>query len=115
MIDKPLVKVEASLTFKRNIKTLGKKYRSIRQDVEPVIKQLQNGELPGDKITSVGYSVFKLRVKNSDVKKGKSGGYRLIYYCQTATGIILLTIYTKSERVDITAEDIKKIIIQLEN
>lgn len=32
MTEKPLVKVEASLTFKKNIKTLGKKYRSIRQD-----------------------------------------------------------------------------------
>ncbi len=110
MTDKPLVKVEASPTFKRNIKTLGKKYRSIRQDVEPIIKQLQKGELPGDKITGIGDSVFKLRVKNSDVTKGKSGGYRLIYYCQTATGIVLLTIYTKSEQVNIATEDIKRII-----
>ena len=89
MTNRSFIKVEASPTFKRNIKTLGKKYRSIRKDVEPVIKQLQNGELPGDKIPGIGYPVFKLRVKNSDVTKGKSGGYRLIYYCQTATGIIL--------------------------
>ena len=71
--------------------------------------------MPGDKITCVGYSVFKLRVKNSDVTKGKSGGYRLIYYCQTAMGIILLTIYSKSEQVDIAAEDFRKIITQSEN
>lgn len=115
MTEQPLVEVKASPTFRRNIKTLGKKYRSIREDIEPVIKQLQQGELLGDKITGTGYSVFKLRVKNSDVTKGKSGGYRLIYYCQTAKGIILLTIYTKSERVDIAAEDIKKIILQSEN
>ena len=63
MADKSFIKVEASPTFKRNIKTLGKKYRSIRKDVEPVIKLLQNGELPGDKISGVGYSVFKLKVK----------------------------------------------------
>jgi mRNA-degrading endonuclease RelE of RelBE toxin-antitoxin system len=110
MTDKLLVRVEVSPTFKRNIKTLGKKYRSIRQDVEPVIKQLQHGELLGDRISGISYSVFKLRVNNSDVTKGKSGGYRLIYYCQTATGIILLTIYAKSEQVDIAAEDIRKII-----
>lgn len=110
MTEQPLVKVEVSPTFKRNIKTLGKKYRSIRQDIEPVIKQLQNGELPGDKIPSIGYSVFKLRVKNSSVTKEKSGGYKLIYYVQTEKAIILLTIYTKSERVNIAADDIKKII-----
>ena len=112
MVDKSFVKVEVSPTFKRNIKTLGKKYRSIRQDIEPVIKQLQTGELPGDKISGIGESVFKLRVKNSDIAKGKSGGYRLIYYCQTATGIILLTIYSKSEQADIAADDIRRIISQ---
>ena len=63
MQDKSSVKVEASPRFKRNIKNLGKKYRSIRQDIEPVIKQLQKGELPGDKIFGIGYPVFKLRVK----------------------------------------------------
>ncbi len=115
MTEQPLVKVEASPTFKKNIKTLGKKYRSIRQDVEPIIKQLQSGELPGDKISGIGYKVFKLRVRNSDSKKGKSGSYRLIYYCQTATGIILLTIYSKSEQVDIAADDIRKIISQSES
>ncbi|MEM8828646.1 MAG: type II toxin-antitoxin system RelE/ParE family toxin [Cyanobacteria bacterium P01_G01_bin.19] len=110
MADKSFIKVTASPTFKRNIKTLGKKYRSIRKDIEPVIKLLQNGELPGDKISGIGYSVFKLRVKNSDITKGKSGGYRLIYYCQTAMGIILLTIYSKSNRVNISAEEIRDII-----
>ena len=115
MNDYSFVKVEVSPTFKRNIKTLGKKYRSIRKDIEPIIKQLQNGKLPGDRISGIGDIVFKLRIKNSDNAKGKSGGYRLIYYCQTKTGIVLLTIYTKSEQVDIAAEDIKRIISQLKS
>ncbi|MCP2729403.1 hypothetical protein NJ959_13165 [Symplocastrum sp. BBK-W-15] len=55
-----------------------------------------------------------MTVRNSDTQKGKSGGYRLIYYVQTATGIILLTVYTKSEQVDIGAEDIRNIIIEYE-
>ncbi|MGL5795776.1 MAG: type II toxin-antitoxin system RelE/ParE family toxin [Waterburya sp.] len=112
MSENSFVRVEASPTFKRNIKNLGKKYRSIRSDIEPIIKQLQNGELPGNQISGIGYKVFKLRVKNSHIAKGKSGGYRLIYYCQTTTGIILLTIYSKSEQADITADDIRRIITQ---
>ncbi|WP_423753440.1 hypothetical protein [Chlorogloeopsis fritschii] len=55
-----------------------------------------------------------MRVRNSDTQKGKSGGYRLIYYVKTATGIILLTIYTKSEQVDIAADDIQSIITDYE-
>ena len=114
MTDRTFVKVEVSPTFKRNIKTLKKKYRSIRQDIEPVIKKLQNGELPGDRLSGIGYPVFKLRVKNSDIVRGKSGGYRLIYYCQTATGVILLTVYIKSEQVNIETADLKRIIDELE-
>jgi len=70
--------------------------------------------LPGDQIPGIGYTVFKLRVRNSDTQKGKSGGYRLIYYVKTATGIILLTVYTKSEQVDIAADDIQSIIADYE-
>ena len=58
--------------------------------------------------------MFKLRVRNSDIQKGKSGGYRLIYYVKTETGIILLTIYAKSEQVDIIAEDVRNIIAEYE-
>jgi mRNA-degrading endonuclease RelE of RelBE toxin-antitoxin system len=114
MIDQPLIQVEASPTFKQNLRALAKKYRSIRNDIQPVIEQLQQGELPGNQIPGVDYTVFKLRVRNSDTQKGKSGGYRLIYYVKTATGIILLTVYTKSEQVDIAADDIQSIITDYE-
>ena len=110
----PLIQVIVSPTFNRNLRTLAKKYRSIRNDIQPIIEQLTRGELPGDRIAGVGYAVFKLRVRNSDTQKSKSGGYRLIYYVQTATGIILLTLYTKSEQVDIAAEDIQNIITEYE-
>ncbi len=114
MTDQPLIQVEASPTFNRNLRTLAKKYRSIRNDIQPVIEQLEQGELPGDQIPGVGYAVFKLRVRNSDTQKGKSGGYRLIYYVKTATGIILLTVYAKSEQVDIAADGIQSIITEYE-
>jgi mRNA-degrading endonuclease RelE of RelBE toxin-antitoxin system len=114
MSDIPLVQVEASLTFKRKLRNLAKKYRSIRDDIEPVIVQLQMGELPGDKISGIGYEVFKIRVRNSNIQKGKSGGYRLIYYVKNAKGIILLTIYTKSEQADILADEIRSIISEYE-
>ncbi len=71
---------------------------------------MEQGELLGEPITGVDYPVFKLRVRNSDIQKGKRGGYRLIYYAKLADQIILLTIYTKSEQVNIAASDIQQII-----
>jgi mRNA-degrading endonuclease RelE of RelBE toxin-antitoxin system len=112
--DSPLILVEVTAKFKRNLRSLAKKYRSIRKDIQPIIEQLQAGELPGDQIPGVGYTIFKLRVKNSDVQKGKSGGYRLIYYVKTSTSIILVTIYSKSEQEDMAAEEIQQILAELE-
>ncbi len=60
MTNQPIIQVLASATFKRNLRTLAKKYRSIRDDIQPMIEQLEQGELPGDQIPSIGYTVFKL-------------------------------------------------------
>ncbi len=109
------IKVEASPIFLKNIRTLRKKYPRIQNDMQSVIQQLEQGELLGDRISGVGYPVFKLRVKNSDIQKGKSGGYRLIYYVKTATGIVLLTVYPKSEQADIDATEIRDIIDEYNN
>lgn len=112
--DSPLILVEITAKFKRNLRILARKYRTIRNDIQPIIEQLQAGELPGDHISGIGYTIFKLRVKNSDVQKGKSGGYRLIYYVKTSTKIILVTIYSKSEHEDIAAAEIQQILTEFE-
>ena len=96
MSEVPLIQVEATPRFQRNLRKLAKKYLNIGNDIRPVIKQLQQGKILGDRIPKIGYEVFKLRVRNSDIQKGKSGGYRLIYYVKTAKAIILLTIHSKS-------------------
>jgi mRNA-degrading endonuclease RelE of RelBE toxin-antitoxin system len=114
MSEQPLILIEASPTFNRNLRNLAKKYRSIQNDIKPIVEQLEKGEWLGDRIPGVGYAVFKLRVRNTNAKIGKSGGYRLIYYLKTATRIILLTIYAKSEQVDIAPEDIQNIIADYE-
>ena len=106
------IQIEASPIFQKNLRTLAKKYRNIRQDLQPIINQLEQGKLLGDQISGISYPVFKLRVKNSDIKKGKSGGDRLIYYLKTLTGIVLLTIYPKSGQSDIEAKEIRDIIIE---
>ncbi|WP_338011296.1 type II toxin-antitoxin system RelE/ParE family toxin [Microcystis aeruginosa] len=60
------------------------------------------------------FPVFKVRLKNSDIKKGKSGGYRVIYYLQTQTTIVLITLYSKTDQTDITDQAIAEAISQLD-
>jgi mRNA-degrading endonuclease RelE of RelBE toxin-antitoxin system len=64
------INVEASPIFLKNIRSLRKKYPRIQNDMQSVIQQLEQGELLGDQISGIGYPVFKLRVKNSDIQKG---------------------------------------------
>jgi mRNA-degrading endonuclease RelE of RelBE toxin-antitoxin system len=106
--------IEIALTprFKKDLRELAKRYRSIRSDLQPLIEQLQAGENPGDRIAGVKYQVFKVRLKNSNIQKGKSGGYRVIYYLKTAQGIILTTIYSKSDISDVSNEIIEEAIAQ---
>ena len=69
------VDIKFTPEFKRNIRVLSRKYRHIREDVEPIIFELQNGQLPGDQVSGTGFTIFKVRVPNRDVQKGKRGGY----------------------------------------
>lgn len=39
-----------------------------------------------------------------------AGGYRMIYYAQTTSGRLLVTIYSKTEQSDISPDDIRRII-----
>ena len=75
--------------FKKDLSKLAKRFRSIRQDLAPLINQLQGGETPGDLISGVKYQIFKVRLKNSDIQKGKSAGYRILYYVKKETKIVL--------------------------
>ncbi len=101
--------------FTRFLKYLAKKYHHVRQDIEPFLQQLEVGKTPGDQVPGVKYTVYKVRIKNSDVSKGKSGGYRVIYYVKTAKKIILLAIYAKTEQVDIPAEEIRRMVEDFES
>ncbi len=97
--------------FKRNIRQLTKKYRRLKSDLNPLFTELGQGQVPGDQIPGVLYEVYKVRVKNSDSNKGKSGGYRVIYQRTQNSDIVLVTIYSKSEQSDIAAQEIRDIIL----
>lgn len=110
MSNSPPVQVGFTDRFEKDIRRLAKRYRKIRFDIQPLIQQLEAGELPGDQIPNLDQPVFKVRVKNSDIQKGKSGGYRVIYYLKTETQILLITMYAKSDRSDISLAEIREII-----
>lgn len=109
------IEIRVSAEFKRSLRTLSKRYRSVRSDIQPIIERLQSGEVMGDRISGTGYAIFKVRVKNSDIQKGKSGGYRFIYYLKTSTQVLLVTLYSKSDQGDVSPLAVSKIVASFES
>ena len=72
------IQIIASPDFQAQTRRLEKRYRSIRYDLQPFLDEIQSGNFTGDRLTDTGAIVLKVRLKNSDIQKGKSGGYRVI-------------------------------------
>jgi mRNA-degrading endonuclease RelE of RelBE toxin-antitoxin system len=105
------IQLQFTTTFKKNLKQLAKRYRHVKSDLEPLLNDLQKGLLPGDRIPDIGEAVYKVRLLNSDIQKGKSAGYRVIYYVLTAQDQrLLLTIYSKSDQASMLPSEIKALI-----
>ncbi len=107
--------VKLTREFQRKVKLLSKKYTHLKADLQPILEKLRLGETLGDPLSGIKSIVYKVRIKNTDIQKGKSGGYRLIYWLQTNDGIVLLDIYTKSDQDDISITKIKQIITNFES
>jgi len=97
--------------FKKDVKKLFKKYRSIKTDILELIERLEEDYTIG---IDLGSNLYKIRVKNSDIG-GKSGGYRVIYYTRlTNDRIYLLTIFSKTQKENIDVKSLKPIVDKIE-
>ncbi|MCY4073485.1 MAG: type II toxin-antitoxin system RelE/ParE family toxin [Chloroflexi bacterium] len=95
--------------FKKRLGRIERKYPKTINEVESLIASLARGERPGQRIRRVGYTVYKVRLPIRAARRGKSGGFRVIYYAQIEDVVTLLTIYSKNEDVDISAGEIQQL------
>lgn len=111
--ESPEIQIDLTPEFRQSLKRLAKRYPSIRKDLQLAIDELQNGNFVGDRIPGVGnFVVQKVRVRNRDIKKGKSAGYRLIYQIESPVQLLLLLLYAKSDRADVSASEIRNILAE---
>lgn len=97
------MKVFFSKHFKRQLKTLKKKYPHVKDDLLGVIDSFNLR----DEI-SIGRSIYKIRIPSTDMQKGKSGGFRSYIYLYVKKDLLLpLCIYPKSETETITDNELK--------
>jgi len=100
-------KIETISRFEKDVKTLKKKFPKIKNDLVKFINELSlNPELG----TNLGENIFKVRVSNSSIPTGKSGGFRVITYYKKDDILYLVTIYSKTEQDTILTDRLRKIV-----
>jgi mRNA-degrading endonuclease RelE of RelBE toxin-antitoxin system len=114
MMNKPPVKVIIPTHFSKVVKRLSKRFPKVADLILELIETLEQGETPGDQLQGVGYTAYKVRLPNPDAQKGKSGGFRVVYYIKKADQVIMLVVYSKTDQIDITSEEIRALINQFE-
>ena len=109
-----MVNIFYSSEFRKEVKRLAKKYRSIPEDLLELKNRPVENPLEG---ADLGFGVRKGRMIIKSKGKGKSGGARVITYNVTemedTIDITLLTIYDKSERSTISDKEIKDLLKSL--
>jgi mRNA-degrading endonuclease RelE of RelBE toxin-antitoxin system len=108
------IEVVYAESFLRAALKLKKRYRNILKDVVALKEQLCTGDVLGDRIQDLPFNVYKVRIRNSDVQRGKSGGYRVIYYLETAERRAFIYIYSKSDQSDVPTDIIRRLIEEYE-
>lgn len=108
------IEIRVTPDFKKQLRKLEKRYRKIKSDLEPILMQIQMGEIVGDRLQGIDAEVLKVRVRNSDTNRGKSGGYRVIYCLKLPECVVLLDIYSKSDRDDVEVNIIQDIITEFD-
>jgi mRNA-degrading endonuclease RelE of RelBE toxin-antitoxin system len=114
-----LSKYEIDPTFKpfqKSLKHLKKKFKNTVKDISRIFSQLENEAPLGIPIPHIGVPVYKVRVRNTSIPKGKSGGFRLIYKFDEENGIITpMFLYSKSEKPDATIKEIQETLKYLDD
>lgn len=88
--------------FKSQLKKLKKKYPKVNDDLLAALETINL-----EREIYIGKSIYKIRIKSRDQKKGKSGGFRAyIFLYRSKGGLIPLCIYPKTTKESITENEL---------
>ena len=94
--------------FVAHLKKLRKKYPGIRDDYEVLLNTLERNPESGVLIPGFPIDLYKIRMPSRDQKRGKRGGFRVVYYLKQQKDddeiVYLLTIYSKSKQENFDRE-----------
>lgn len=107
--------IVATPDFRKSLKALAKKYRSIKSDLKRFSESLKENPFQGTELTP---GIRKIRMAIESKNRGKSGGARVITYTVLASEIdghiYLIDIYDKSEFTSVDIKLLQKKVKEIE-
>jgi hypothetical protein len=101
-------KIYTANSFERELKSLAKKYHSIKNDVKIFSISLLENPLQGEPL---GKDCYKIRMAITSKGKGKSGGARIISCVKIIqSSVYLLSLYDKSDKEGISDNELDNLI-----
>ncbi len=94
--------------FEKELKKLGKKYASLKNDLTALFESLETNPRQG---TPLGNNCYKIRLAITSKSKGKSGGARVITnFIVTVNTVYLLSIYDKSDKETLSDKELSELL-----
>ena len=105
-------KVETVDRFEKEARRLSKKFPSLKGELDQLVGLLETD--PFQEGSPLGGNFYKIRLAIQSKGKGKRGGSRVITFVKIVEETVyLVSIYDKSEKSDISKEELNSIISKI--
>ncbi len=99
--------IEYSDNFLSEAKQLSKKYKLLKSDLQQAVNEIEN---KNDLGIYLGCNLFKKRVKNPSIPTGKSRGFRVVIYQIIDEKIVLISIYSKTQKENLSDDELSILV-----
>ncbi len=104
------ISVTPTRRFRTLLRRLAHRFPSVGDEVASLSLQLKQGERPGQRYRRLGGRVYRVRLPNRSASRGKSGGFRVAYYVETETSVLLLAICDRKDCADLEENSLRAIM-----
>ena len=99
--------------FLKDVRKLRKRYRYIEDDIDSLKEEMRHQGYRGALLSGYEAPIYKIRLANRSARRGKSGGFRAIYYFIDDDTILFVHIYSKSDKNDASPREIQSFLRNL--
>ncbi len=107
------IEIVTTSDFDRDVTQLRRRFRRINQDIKAMIDEIVDSGYRGARMSGYGKALYKVCLTNRFARRGKSGGFRAIYHPLDDHNCLFFHIYSKSDKGDVGASEMRKLLRDL--